>query len=272
MPTTTKPNLPAVGEGEGVACERHRGERPLHPAAGALHRGQPGEGARGLAASAGRRRTRRSSTRSRTSAATSGRRATRSSRRGPRSRRRSCSSATSRTSSTTTSPRRWKRRSTRSQRGRGRVREVAPLLLLRQRHRRAPRARVRGEPRQDRHERGQQDPRSAVRRRRHRVSWCGSGTPASRCTAATTSARCRPTMPPDELTVERAKELIAKGSGRAPRARRRSRRPARWCSRSTAASVRSCSSACSRRARRRSRRARRSSSRWTPTRSTSRPR
>ena len=55
---------------------------------------------------------------------------------------------------------------------RGRGREVAPLLLLRQRDGRAPRARVGGQPRQDRHERGQQD-HDRGRRRGHRVHGAG---------------------------------------------------------------------------------------------------
>ena len=147
---------------------------PLDPAAGALHRGEPGEGARRARRSAGRRRTRRSSTRSRTSAATSGRRATRSSRRGPRSRRRSCSSATSPTSSTTTSPRRWRRRSTRSRPGGPRPRSgctpstsgTAPPGLQR--------AGLRGEPRQDRHERGQHDPHRRPTTTATPRSSCGS--------------------------------------------------------------------------------------------------
>ena len=96
--------------------------------------------------------------------------------------------------------------------GRGGVREVAAHLLLRERHRRAAGARVRGEPRQDRHERGQQDPhRRAVTTASPR-SWCGSGTRVSRCTAARRSARSRPTWPPTSSPPSGRAELLAKGA------------------------------------------------------------
>ena len=128
-------------------------------------------------------------------ATTCSRRATRSSRRGRRSRRCSCSSATSRTSSTTTSPRRWRRRSTRSPRGEGEAEKWLALLLLRQRPGRAARARVRGEPRADRHGRGELGAhRSATPRATSSSCGCGRTAPAS--SAATRRRRCPPTSRP----------------------------------------------------------------------------
>ena len=105
-----------------VACRELQPVGPHHAAAGALHRGEPGEGARGARhRSAVHVRERDRDDRS-ASATTCGRRAPRSCPRGRRSRRCSCSSATSRTSSTTTSPPRWRRRSTRSRAARARPR------------------------------------------------------------------------------------------------------------------------------------------------------
>ncbi len=125
------PRLPArLRGGPRRACDRCRGEaaaaaaggrvahgngararRPLHLAAGALHRGDASSRRSRSAASAGRRRTRRSWARSSTAAmsASRGRRSCRSS---SRSRSSICSSSTSRSSSTTSSPRGWRTTST----------------------------------------------------------------------------------------------------------------------------------------------------------------
>ena len=71
---------------------------------------------------------------------------------------RSCSSATSRTSSTTTSPRRWRRRSTTIARGEGEAEKWLHAFYFGNGAGRAPRARRRGAPRDDRPGRGQRGP------------------------------------------------------------------------------------------------------------------
>ena len=104
---------------------------------------------------------------------------------------------------------------------RGRSREVAPLLLLRQRPGRAARPRGRGAPRADRQGRGQ---RGAHRRRRARAasSSCGCGPTAPTSSAATRRRPVPADLAPDELTPEKAEELLAMAR-RSPRARHRSR-------------------------------------------------
>ena len=104
---------PAGRRRRGRALQRARVGRARDQAAGALHRGEPREGARGARHRSpvhvrggdrddpGARRT-------------CGARAPRSFPRGLRSRSRTCSSSTSAISSTTRSPRRWKKRSTSS--------------------------------------------------------------------------------------------------------------------------------------------------------------
>ena len=127
-------------------------------------------------------------------------------------------------------------------------------------------ARVRGAPREDRHERGQRDPH---RRRRRRQRDRRAGLEQRRDAPPRRREVPAPRRPRARRAHRRAGRGAARqGRGRPARARRRSRRPARRCSCSTVASVRSCSSASSPRARRRSRRARRSSRRWIPRRST----
>ena len=238
-----------------------------HAAAGALHRSEPGEGARGArhrSAVDVRDRDRHDR---RTSATTCGRRAPRSCPRGPRSPRCSCSSATSRTSSTTSSPRRWRRRSTRSRAARAKPRsgctpstsgtaQVGLRELVAEEHLaqidKAEVNTVHIGP----------TPRAAS-------SSCASG-PTARNIERGDEQGADPRRPRARRAHARdGRGAARRGRRRPTRARHRSRRPASPCSRSPAASVRSCSSASRPTGRRRSRSARRCSRRWTRRRSRS---
>ena len=156
---------------------------------------------------------------------------------------------------------------------RGRSREVAALLLLRERHGRACASSSSDEHlAHDRHGRGQHDPDRHRRRRARELIvrvW-----PLRRRTSqrGDEKAPLPADLAPDELT-RRARRGADRQAARAgPRRSAPIPRPGCRCSCSPAASVRSCSSASRTRARRRSRSGRRCSRRWTPTRSRSRRR
>ena len=264
--------LPPLDEGDAVDVPRAAAVGPHHAAAGALHRGEPGEGARGARhrpAVHVRARDRDASSRARLRVE-EGHRAR--ARRGPRSRRCSCSSATSRTSSTTSSPPRWRRRSTRSRAARAKPRsgstpstsataQVGLRELVAEEHlAQIDKAEVNAV-----HIGVDAEGRELI------VRVWPNGANIER---GDEKAPVPADLAPDELTPEKAEELLARArpahacSAPIPR-------PASRCSCSPAASGRSCSSASrSRRHRRRSRSGRRCSRRWTrrPSRSTRRSR
>ena len=214
--------LPELAEGSSGRRRGRRRDLARDQAAGALHRGHARCGASRSSASGARARTRASSRSSRT-ATTCGRRAPRSSRRSPRSPSRTCSSATSPSSSTTGSPRRWRTTSTRSRTG-----EKDLDAWLRpfyfgddEGHDRARAARA--APR-DRWARSTSTCRRSTRSR-SAATTTGADVVVrvGRYGATLQRGEERRPLPaetePDTLSVERALELLAEGTGR-PRGRR----------------------------------------------------
>ena len=107
-------------------------------------------------------------------------------------------------------------------RGEGEAEKWLHSLLLRQRPGRAARARVRRAPRADRHGRGQHDP-DRHRRRRATRSSCACGRTARNIERGDETAPIPVDLAPDELTLEKADELLAKRGRRPARARHRPR-------------------------------------------------
>ena len=178
-------------------------------------------------ASGARRRTRRSSARSST-AATSSRRARRSSRRSSRSRSSRCSSSTSAGWSTTASPRAWRTTSTGSPPATRSASSGCAASTSASGDGNGP-ARARLRPRRDRRARDQLDRRSAT------AIVLRVGRYGPYLERDEQRANVPDDLVPDELTVEKAEELLAQPSGdrelgvdpETGRADRRAHRPLR---------------------------------------------
>ena len=124
-----------------------------------------------------------------------------------RSRSSTCSSSTSRASSTTSSRRGWRTISTRSPPATSRAPSGSPLLLRRRHGDDGLKALVERAPRRDRRARGQHR-----RRCRGPTSSSASASTARTSSAASDRQTLPPDIAPDELTPERAEEILAQGN------------------------------------------------------------